>query len=61
MVTGTFGRKSPRANLDLLEAEYRKLQELRERVRRAEAVTAKRLKSRGKKTQKGSRLLPYSS
>jgi hypothetical protein len=55
MVAATSGRKSPRANLDLLETEYRKLQELRERVRRAEAVTAKRPKS-SKRAQKGSRL-----
>jgi hypothetical protein len=48
---------SPRSNLAPLEAEYRKLQELRERVRKAEAAAAKRLQSRGKKTGKRSGLL----
>ena len=38
---------------DALETEYRELQELRERVRKAEAAKAKRLRQGGKRTSKG--------
>src|SRR5215831_11398152 len=48
---GSTNYRTPheRTSLDPLAAEYRKLQELRERVREAEAAAAKRLKSRGER------------
>ena len=45
-----------RTYLDPLAAEYRELQELRERVNKAEAAAAQRLKSRGER--KPSKLEP---
>ena len=43
----TNNRARIEAQLELLAAEYRELQELRERVKKAEAAAAQRLKSRG--------------
>jgi hypothetical protein len=44
-----YGTPSKRTYPDPLAAEYRELQELRERVNRAEAAAAERLKSRGER------------
>ena len=44
---------APTNLLGSLEAEYRALQELRERVRKAEAAVAKRLGPRGRATPDG--------
>jgi hypothetical protein len=41
-----------RTYLDPLAAEYRELQELRERVNKAEAAAAQRLKSRGERSRR---------
>ena len=42
-----YRASSERPYLEALAAEYRELQELRERVKKAEAAAAQRLKSRG--------------
>jgi hypothetical protein len=44
-----YRKPSERAYLDPLAAKYRELQELRERVRKAETAAAKGLKSRVKR------------
>jgi hypothetical protein len=49
---GSINYRTPseRTYLDPLAAEYRELQELRERVKKAEAAAAQRVKSRGERT-----------
>jgi hypothetical protein len=48
-VSTNYRTPSERTYPDPLAAEYRALQELRERVNRAEAAAAERLKSRGER------------